>query len=104
MRGGEGVVHKHIAQGRHLAGQRLVVFFFPYLKAHVFAQHDFAGGAVHALQPVGDEPYRLAEQGAEGFGDRGKRGGLVEHAFFRPAKMREHDHAGTGLDRCLQRR
>ena len=52
MRRAEGVHDINVAQRRHAARQGLVVLLLAAVEAHVLAQHDFTGRALHAVQPV----------------------------------------------------
>ena len=92
MGGAESVHHIDVAQRRHALGQRLVVFLFALVEAHVLAQHHLAVFQVDAVEPVLRQRHLLAQQPAEVLGHRLQRVLFFVLALGGPAQVREqHD-------------
>jgi len=87
----ERVHDVHVAQGGHFLAQGLVVGLLALDEAHVLAERDLAGRAVHAAEPVLDQPHRLAKQllHVRGHWRQGK--GFFAFAFLGSSQM-GHDH------------
>ena len=100
----EGIHHEHVAELRHAARQGLVVFLLALVEAHVLAQHHFARLALDAIQPIGDERYRLPEQLLQPRSHRRQRVLGRKLTLLGTAEMREQDDPRARRNRRANRR
>jgi hypothetical protein len=92
-------VHEDVAQRGHLAGQFLVVLLLALVEAAVLQQHHFAGGHLHAIDPVRHETHRLAQQFGQACGHGGERVLGLEFTLGRAAQVAGHHHGGASVQR-----
>ena len=86
------IVHKHVAQRGHFAGQRFVVFLLARVDAAVLQQHHLAGLHGHAIDPVGGQSHLTAEQLCKASRHRSQRVFRLERALNGPTQVAgDHD-------------
>jgi hypothetical protein len=87
----EGVHDVDVAERRHLLRQLVLVLLLALVEAHVLEQHDLAGSAVDAVEPVALEAHLAAEQ----FDRRAATGASENSLAARPPPAPEVGHDST---------
>ena len=106
VRGAERVVHIDVAQRGHLAAERFIVLRLTDVEPAVLQQHQLtrrgrAAVDAHAIDPVGHQRHRPAQQLADPRSDRCQRVFGRPVAFLGAAQVRGDHHRGPGLQRGL---
>ena len=97
MSGTKGIVDEYVAQAGVSLAQIGIVLLLALVQAYVFQHNHFTGSHIQAGLPVGNQAYRLAQQGGQALDHRGQAVFRLGFAFGRTAQVGHQDDAGTGV-------